>query len=598
MHSIIQCTPTPIVHGIPSFSLVVQSSMSELNANQLRESLKGLTIDLLEETEEVLGKGSYGDVFLVRLSGLRCAAKKLEASLFDESADENRESIERRFSEQCIKASQLRHPNIVQLLGVYFGESIIPKVVMELLTFTLPSVLETYLIPTYTKDSILLDVAMGLRHMHEQTPPVVHGHFSARSVLLTSSLQAKITCSLGIGTVQNKYLSYAPPESRRDEPPGVKGDVFSFGNLIIHVSLQKELLLPDDLSLSEIQRREKLLEELDTTLQGLVKLCLHNDPSLRTSTTEVVTKLNSIVAANPPKYANILEILHALDHLSTAKEHIVALNAVIEAKNEASQAQQSQQDSLRDDIEAKSKQLESKEEEIEVQMQALHNKDRVVHSQGQTVRAKDALIKAKDMEIAAKNREIAAKNSQIRSSNRRIELLEQQLISKRQLGSMVRSPSISEVEPHLHSPKPAIHVEPPQVATKPVRGEPTPKPAEAEDIVIRRKLKGRRSNTMIASDGYRYQNWNVQKSKSVDVAEQLDPKLAAWIAKRQQQEQSEEASAQDLGSINERKEEDSGVVTNGVVLRRQSSGGEATPELQKLLTKRRSDIEFTADDIN
>ncbi len=540
--------------------------MSKVDTALLRQSLKGLLIDSLTETDEVLGRGFYGDVVLVKYEGLRCAGKKVHASVFPKTEDgstegaepavqkpEGAESVEERFGKECVIVSQLRHANVVQLLGVHVQakeiEGATPTLVMEFLPFNLHKVLEKYQLPDYTKRSILVDVAVGLQYLHGRAPPIVHGHFSANSVLLTASLQAKITaCFLGFGAPSRiKNLIYSPPESRKGEPPSPSGDVFGFGNLIIHVFLQKELMLIEDSSLTEVQRRERFLSDIEGSVQltELAKKCLQDDPLYRPTATEIVYQLEEIIKANPPEYASYLDMLGALDKLSHAKETIATLNTVIHAREEGLKAEQQQQESLKQEIEAKEQQIAARKEEVDVMKQVVQNKQKMVQAQESAVRAKDALIKAKAMEIAAKQQELAAKDSLLRVASKRIATLEQQAILRRGVGSHVRTPSFERGD--LLSP--GFRSESPHVAAKPTRLKPSSS-AEAEDIhappVVMRKSKGRRSNTMIVSDGYRYGNWGLQKSKSMEVtsaAEQVvDPKLAAWIAKRHRIEEETEAA--------------------------------------------------------
>ena len=49
------------------------------------------------------------------------------------------------------------------------------------------------MIPNHIKNSILLDVSLGLLYLHKQTPPIVHRDLTANNVLLTSGLKAKIS---------------------------------------------------------------------------------------------------------------------------------------------------------------------------------------------------------------------------------------------------------------------------------------------------------------------------------------------------------------------------------------------------------------------
>ena len=90
--------------------------------------------------------------------------------------------------------SDLHHPNITQFLGVCFlPSSQLPVLVMERLEGSPDDLLETVPnIPLTLKHSMLEDVAKGLFHLHTHDHQIIHRDLTAKNVLLTSSLTAKI----------------------------------------------------------------------------------------------------------------------------------------------------------------------------------------------------------------------------------------------------------------------------------------------------------------------------------------------------------------------------------------------------------------------
>ena len=65
--------------------------------------LKSLTLSYVIETGRKLGSGAYGEVVEVRLSGLKCAGKKLHAAFFDQSPPDDQRAIVSRFVEECVR---------------------------------------------------------------------------------------------------------------------------------------------------------------------------------------------------------------------------------------------------------------------------------------------------------------------------------------------------------------------------------------------------------------------------------------------------------------------------------------------------------------
>ena len=81
--------------------------------------------------------------------------------------------------------TKLRHPHIVQFLGIYFDPGThLPALVMEYLPSTLAQCVESYgRLPAEICYAILRDVALGLRYLHEHRPCVIHRDLSANNVL-------------------------------------------------------------------------------------------------------------------------------------------------------------------------------------------------------------------------------------------------------------------------------------------------------------------------------------------------------------------------------------------------------------------------------
>ena len=148
----------------------------------------------------------------------------------------------------------MRHPHVVQFLGLCFLEgSTLPVLVMERLDGSLDDLLEsTPGLPLPLKQSLLVDVVRGLLYLHTRNPPVVHRDLSARNVLLTSSLVAKVS-DLGNARIVNLQpgqlartltrlpgtMAYMPPEAfDQHSQYGPRLDIFSFGHLTLFTLTQ------------------------------------------------------------------------------------------------------------------------------------------------------------------------------------------------------------------------------------------------------------------------------------------------------------------------------------------------------------------------
>ena len=220
------------------------------------DALQRFVIPNARPTGVPLGKGSYGSVEEVEANGIICAGKIIYEILI-ERENVGAEGIARKYVEECQLMSDLRHPHLVQFLGVCFlPNSTLPVLVMERLLTSLDELLEHNPdIPLSLKRSILADVARGLVYLHSRSPPVIHRDLSAKNVLLNSAMVAKIS-DLGnarIANFQSGQLArsltripgtmvYMPPEAfdmKADYGPRL--DSFSFGHLALFTITQVKL---------------------------------------------------------------------------------------------------------------------------------------------------------------------------------------------------------------------------------------------------------------------------------------------------------------------------------------------------------------------
>ena len=266
-----------------------------------------------------LGCGSYGKVFTVKYCGLICAAKEIHSILL-EAQDEARESVIRSFLRECYHCSELRHPNIVQFMGVYFGSngSNLPIMVMELMDQSLTSLVEKQKrIEMKVKMSILHDVSLGLSYLHGQDEPIIHRDLSPNNILLTAQMIAKIS-DLGIARAlktnsdtrktRNKFtqvpgtLDFMAPETFYDNPTyDTSIDVFSFAGIALHLMCEEwpspthptqiDTKTGKLVAFTEVERRRKYFDKMNgkisTALKPLLVSCLDNDPSQRPAITTV-----------------------------------------------------------------------------------------------------------------------------------------------------------------------------------------------------------------------------------------------------------------------------------------------------------------------
>ena len=128
------------------------------------------------------------------------------------------EVLVKKYEQECQIMASLRHPNITQFLGIcYLPDTRLPLLVMEQLDMSLDDLLE-YVpnLPLTLKVLFLEDVSRGLDYLHKRDPPIVHRDLTAKNILLTSSLSAKIT------DMGNSYCLHEARSTRQDAIPATR----------------------------------------------------------------------------------------------------------------------------------------------------------------------------------------------------------------------------------------------------------------------------------------------------------------------------------------------------------------------------------------
>lgn len=291
---------------------ICKLAMASKVAQTQYPELKEFVLSNVHKTGTNLGRGAFGVVEELAVGRTLCAGKKLHAVLLDVHNEGIQRTI-KRFIAECKLMSKLRHPRIIQFMGLcFFDDSPYPMLVMEKLDIDLQTLLETRNnVPFVAVLHILKDIAEGLVHMHGQSPPVIHRDLTARNVLIVQgTLRAKIgdlgnaLCMTDFATVTNSLsripgtLLYMPPEALEyGKKYDSMLDMFSFGHLALFAIIRdfpKEILPPtyhdekgELKARSEVGRRQKYIEKLFATLTNdhvvtkMILQCLHNIPDRR-----------------------------------------------------------------------------------------------------------------------------------------------------------------------------------------------------------------------------------------------------------------------------------------------------------------------------
>ena len=401
------------------------------------------SIQLLKD--DTLGIGSYGKVCRAKCDDLPCAAKLIHETLLDPIAQqliapqrEHRLPM-RRFEQECEFLSTIRHPNIVQYLGIYRDpDTGLPALLMELMDDSLTHFLESspQPIPHHIQVNICHDITLALSFLHSNG--IVHRDLSSNNVLLIGNVRAKVTdfgmASLGDQNPRATQLTftmcpgtdvYMPPEAVQDKPVYTeKIDCFSFGVIIVQI-VTRQFPKPGDRLITLSDPRYP---------QGAVKLCV---PEIERRQNHIST-----IEPNHPLKQVALDCLKDRDveRLSAQQlcEKVAALKEdpqysesamVVEARSTAEQDRSDERDrELRSLRQQHSQEVQSLQQIIQSQKSHLADKD-------QTITRKEEAIVQKDDAIAQNSLIIAELSEQVQQFGEKgRELTEKVNRLKRELG--------------------------------------------------------------------------------------------------------------------------------------------------------------------
>lgn len=306
------------------------------------DELSQYCIDKLPDLGEVQGTGSYGSVYRIWVDGIHCIAKRIQNILLGQQNQEQvslegKQALYHNFRRECLLLSRIRHPNVVQFMGIHYGQEREYgrelTLIMECLDMSLDDCLIKYKkMPRPLKLSILLDTSRGLFHIH--TRKIIHRDLTASNILLTQSFRAKIA-DLGVSKIMDVLpsaafqltknpgaLGYMPPEALSDKPIySFSLDIFSFGVLMLFVLLQEFPQFCDDaiteasVKSKEIQiaKRLKWINKLSSARDRkreneLIRKCLQDVPDKRPQSQELNSTLERLAKDNPFNFSRIIDM--------------------------------------------------------------------------------------------------------------------------------------------------------------------------------------------------------------------------------------------------------------------------------------------------
>ena len=399
--------------------------------------------------DAALGSGAYGQVCRATLDELPCAAKLLHAILLDPDRPRNRTLFER----ECRFLSEIRHPNIVQYLGVAQDEeSGLPILLMELMDDSLTHFLEQSEEPLayHVQVNISHDIGLAIAFLHLNG--IVHRDLSSSNVLLIGAgNRAKVT-DFGMSTLTelNPRMSgltkcpgnpaYMSPEALLDPPVYTeKLDCFQVGVLMLQIMTRKYPLpgramnrVRDARSLTgwkidpvpELQRRYNHLRLVIKThpMLHLSKDCLKDTDTERPSGQDLCRHLSALKEA--PQYAQSLEGRGGERVEEGGRER--GEREREGQKREELIRQLREENQLRDkEVREKKREVREKEREVREKEREVREKEREVEIIRGEVRVKEGeienlrgVVRERDREVREREKEMREREREVRERER------------------------------------------------------------------------------------------------------------------------------------------------------------------------------------
>ena len=369
-----------------------------------------------------VGVGSYGAVYRALCDELPCAAKIIHPTLF-QTHDPDAQKIIERFELECQFLNGVRHPQIVQYLGVTRDpESGLPVLLMELMDGSLTQFLEqsNEPLPFHIQVDICHNIALALAYLHSND--IIHRDLSSNNVLLIGpGHKAKVT-DFGMSklaeanprmtpmTMCPGTLPYMPPEALGYPPVYTnKLDCFSFGVLNIQILTRQfpnpsphcKIMEIDDprfptgqvkVPIPEVERRQSHIDQVDSThpLLPVALDCLKDRERERPSAQELCHRLAALKDA--PQYG------------------------------------ESMQQPQRAITDGESVQIRELQAEVRERQSQLQEKDRTIASRERQLQEKDHKIASRERQLQEKDRTIASRERQLQQLNQQLEANEQTIV--------------------------------------------------------------------------------------------------------------------------------------------------------------------------
>ncbi|KAJ7679066.1 kinase-like domain-containing protein, partial [Mycena polygramma] len=305
---------------LPSFRRRLFKALTRLSRDSMLHP-RCFTITHLEQGK-LVGGGSFSDVYKGLLEGQWVAIKMIR--VFE---GHDIDILLKDFGREALIWRQLWHPNLLPFFGLYYLQHRLCLVSPWMNSGHIRAFLKKEACDTNRRLSLILDVALGLEHLHEQN--VVHADLKAENIFVTLSGRACIA-DFGLSSIITSKSSmlfkssskqshggttrYQAPELLRGSRNSLCSDIYAFACLAYEVTgclLKFDPLLTGSTTFPDLPndaavitavldgRRPSRPESCSgspslNALWNILQSCWDQEPAKRLTAAELVSRLRGL----------------------------------------------------------------------------------------------------------------------------------------------------------------------------------------------------------------------------------------------------------------------------------------------------------------
>jgi len=230
--------------------------------------------------------------------------------------------------------SSLRHPCITTVMGAVVSNSVDPMLVMEYMEYgSLHDLLhnETMSLGGEIILQVVRDIVQGIQFLHASKPPLLHGDFKAKNILVDSRFRAKVA-DFGFShfktakqrnILQGTPFYMAPEYLRRHSEYTPACDIYSFAMILFEIYARAGPFEGEDprkilpkVCHPRLNKRPAIPENMPSKMTELMKKCWSANPFFRPTAKD----LDYLLVEMSSKDTEPLEVANDKNHWNLKKK--------------------------------------------------------------------------------------------------------------------------------------------------------------------------------------------------------------------------------------------------------------------------------------